>query len=374
MRSAEARIEYVLKGGGPESYRPTFTFFGFRYARVTIAGKASDRRASRSIPISSAITPDGGVHLGQSAGQPAGREHRLVAALQLHRGADRLPAARRAAGLDRRRAGLCAAPPATCTRARAFSRKYVRDVMADQRADGAIPHVVPDPTRNHEDTIPGFYGSTGWGDAICVIPWRSTTHYGDRGIVEEALPAMVEVDRLRLVDQQWSDRPSAARTGAARGFTFGDWLQPQRRLAAKAAARPSATTPRRRSTSTSPSTLAAEIAAHRRRCRRWPQRMDERAAAVKAAFAREFITPSGRLAYDDQTSYALAILHDLIPAELLPAAKRLLQGDASPAPRAASAPASSARRRCCRRWSRSASRSWPRQSSCRRRCPAGSTR
>jgi alpha-L-rhamnosidase len=49
--------------------------------------------------------------------------------------------------------------------------------------------------------------------------------------------------------------------------------------------------------------------------------MSERAEAVREAFAREFITPSGRLCYDDQTSYALAILHDLIPAELLPAAK-----------------------------------------------------
>ena len=48
---------------------------------------------------------------------------------------------------------------------------YVRDLIADQRPDGAIPHVVPDPTRNHEDEIPGFYGSTGWGEAICVIPW-----------------------------------------------------------------------------------------------------------------------------------------------------------------------------------------------------------
>ena len=49
--------------------------------------------------------------------------------------------------------------------------------------------------------------------------------------------------------------------------------------------------------------------------------MSDRAAQVKKAFAHEFVTPSGRLAYDDQTSYALAILHDLIPPELLPAAR-----------------------------------------------------
>jgi alpha-L-rhamnosidase len=52
------------------------------------------------------------------------------------------------------------------------------------------------------------------------------------------------------------------------------------------------------------------------------RRMQDRAEGVKAAFAREFITPSGRLAYDDQTSYALAFLHDLIPPEHQEAARR----------------------------------------------------
>jgi len=52
------------------------------------------------------------------------------------------------------------------------------------------------------------------------------------------------------------------------------------------------------------------------------KRMTERAESVRTAFQHEFITPSGRLCYDDQTSYALAILHDLIPADKLPAASR----------------------------------------------------
>ena len=50
--------------------------------------------------------------------------------------------------------------------------------------------------------------------------------------------------------------------------------------------------------------------------------MEARAAEVKRAFAQEFITPSGRLGYNDQTSYALAFLWDLIPAEHVEAAKR----------------------------------------------------
>lgn len=54
MRSAETRLEYVLKGEGSEDYRPTFTFHGFRYVRVTIEGKAKITSIV-SVPITSAI-------------------------------------------------------------------------------------------------------------------------------------------------------------------------------------------------------------------------------------------------------------------------------------------------------------------------------
>src|SRR5690606_21115935 len=56
MRSAEARAEYVLKGGAAESYRPAFTFSGFRYAGVAISGTATITAIEMG-PISSAITP-----------------------------------------------------------------------------------------------------------------------------------------------------------------------------------------------------------------------------------------------------------------------------------------------------------------------------
>ena len=68
-------------------------------------------------------------------------------------------------------------------------------------------------------------GSTGWGDAICVIPLVLHDRYADRDIVVEALPAMA----------RWNDFVFSISNGpivrppkewGARGFTFGDWLQP----------------------------------------------------------------------------------------------------------------------------------------------------
>jgi alpha-L-rhamnosidase len=57
-RTAAATIEYVLKGGAPESFTPFFTFQGFRYARVTVGGRA-EVTSIVSVPISSAQVATG---------------------------------------------------------------------------------------------------------------------------------------------------------------------------------------------------------------------------------------------------------------------------------------------------------------------------
>ena len=309
MRSAEARLEYVLKGRGPEAYKPAFTFFGFRYARVTIDGKAS-LNSIVSIPITSAIERTGHISTGNSLA------NRLVENTVWSQRSNFIEVPTDCPQRDERLGWTGDAQvfaPIACYLhdSKRFLTKWLRDVTADQRPGGEIPHFSPDPTRLHEDKLPGFYGSTGWGDAICVVPWVLWTHYGDRSILAETLPAMV-----KWVDFVWSisDGPIVRppRGSSKRGFSFGDWLQPggptekplptigddaaatiylyiSSKLTAQAAA-----------------VLGDEATA---------TRMHERAAKVKAAFANEFVTPSGRLAYDDQTSYALAFLHDLIPQD-----------------------------------------------------------
>ena len=314
-RSAEARIDYVLKGGGLETYAPAFTFFGFRYARVTLKGKAR-LKSIVSIPITSALRPTGAL----TTGNPL--VNRLVENTIWSQRSNFIEVPTDCPQRDERLGWTGDAQvfaPTACYLfdSRAFLAKFVRDMMADQRAGGEITHVSPDPTRGHEDIAPGFYGSTGWGDAICVIPWTLWTHYGDKGILRESLPAMV-----RWADFVWSISegpvPRTPRDWKGRGFSFGDWLQPGG--------------PTEKPLPTIGDEAAATIYLHIA-CdltakaagvlgdKATQKRMNGRAAAVRKAFAHEFVTPSGRLAYDDQTSYALAILHGLVPAAKLDAAK-----------------------------------------------------
>jgi alpha-L-rhamnosidase len=315
MRSAETLIEYTLKGGGDETYKPTFTFFGFRYVRVTIAGKATIKSIV-SIPITSAIAPAGSF----TSASPL--VNRLVQNTIWSQRANFIEVPTDCPQRDERLGWTGDAQvfaPTACylNDSHAFLAKWLRDVMADQRADGGISHVSPDPYRDHPEINGKFYGSTGWGDAIVIVPWVLYEHYGDTGILKETLPAM-----LRWNDYVWglSDGPIVRTTSGwgDKNFTFGDWLQPKTdflksfpTMGDDAAATIYLYISSALIARVAAVTGDADIA----------RRYGDRAAAVKTAFQKEFITGSGRLAYDDQSSYALAFLHDLIPAEHIEAAK-----------------------------------------------------
>lgn len=315
-RTADARIEYVLAGTGEEHYRPYFTFQGYRYARVTIEGDAKLIDIV-SVPISSVTEVKSGFTSGNAL------VNRLFLNTLWSQRANFIEVPTDCPQRDERLgwtgdAQVFAGTAAYLGEVQGFFHKWVRDLMVDQREDGAVPHVCPDPTRLDPTNYPGFYGSTGWGDAIWMVPWQLYLHYGDTAFLEEVLPSMV-----KWVDFVWSisDGPivSPPREWGARGFSFGDWLQPK-----GPSAKPlptmgddAAATVYLHIAAKAVSDIArivgkSDIA----------DRMAGMADQVKAAFANEFVTPSGRLAYDDQTSYALAIVHDLIPVDKFDAAKR----------------------------------------------------
>ncbi|WEK06715.1 MAG: family 78 glycoside hydrolase catalytic domain [Candidatus Devosia phytovorans] len=319
-RTAEARTEYTLAGQGEETYRPHFTFHGFRYARITIEGKA-EVSGVISVPISSVTEVKSGFTSG----------NKLVDRLFLNtvwsqRG-NFIEVPTDCPQRDERLgwtgdAQVFAGTAMYLAEAQGFFQKWMRDLMVDQRADGAVPHVVPDPTRLQPEHYPGFYGSTGWGDAVYVVPWQLYLHYGDTDFLAEALPAMI-----KWVDFVWSisDGPivSPPREWGDRGFSFGDWLQPK-----GPSAKPLPTIGDD-AAATIYLHIAAKSVAEIARIvgdTATAQRLATMAEQVRIAFASEFITASGRLAYDDQTSYALAIVHDLIPAEKLAAATRYFKG------------------------------------------------
>lgn len=102
----------------------------------------------------------------------------------------------------------------------AFYRKYLRDIWTEQKEfGGRVGHVAPSFFKDY-NTFGAFWqgGSCAWGDAAVIIPWTLYEHYGDAAILEECYKSMAG-----WID--WVDRTVLNKDGLWEyGFKFGDWL------------------------------------------------------------------------------------------------------------------------------------------------------
>lgn len=315
-RSARAELRYILSGDGEETYTPLFTFMGFRYARVTLEGDVS-LLSIEMVPISSVPVAAGGITTGVAA------VNRLVENTIWSQRSNFIEIPTDCPQRDERLgwtgdAQVFAGTACWLADSERFLIKYLRDVMHDQRENGAVPHFSPDPTRLHPiDERGDWAGSTGWGDAIVIIPWQLYLHYGNREVLAECFPAMIKwLDYLWGISDGPIIRPPAV--WGEHGFTFGDWLQPvgDNRKPRPTVADDCAATLYHFISTDLASRIAGIIGLVDE-----AQRLGKRAEEIRAAFRHEFFAPSGRIAHNDQTSWALAFLYGLVPDEYQEAAK-----------------------------------------------------
>lgn len=182
-----------------------------------------------------------------------------------------------------------------------FFAKWMRDVSADQGADGSIPHVVPNVLG------PKAGASTGWADVITILPWNTYLAYGDKKILEDEYASMknwVGYMQAQSKNDLWQS-----------GSHFGDWLF----------YRPFDDNDGR-SAVTDKNLIAqcfyansvqivintakllgktADVATY-----------ENLLTKVKEAFLKEYLTPNGRLVSGTQTAYVLALNFDMLPEQL----------------------------------------------------------
>jgi alpha-L-rhamnosidase len=318
LRKAKATLTYTLKGGGPETFEPHFTFFGFRY--VAVSGFPGE------------VTPEAltGVVVHSDMARASTFEASKPLVNQLHHN---IVWGQKGNFLD---------VPTDCPQrderlgwtgdAQAFSRtaafnmdvasfftKWLGDVAADQFPSGAVPHVVPDVLPQFAGRDPA--GAAGWADAATIIPWNMYLVYGDRRILERQYASMerwVGYQKTRAGDDFiWEG-----------DFHFGDWLA---FASAGMAANdyPGATTGK--------DFIATAFFAHSTDLLRQTAlvlgkaddaaRYTDQLAKIKAAFQKEFVTEGGRVGEGTQTAYALALQFDLLPETMRPLAARKLAED-----------------------------------------------
>lgn len=309
-RSARAEIIYTLNGCGEEEYAPSFTFMGFRYARVTITGEA-ELTHIEMVPISSVPDVKGGFQCGEEA------INRLVLNTIWSQRSNFIEVPTDCPQRDERLgwtgdAQVFANTACWLADSQYFLKKFLRDVIKDQRDNGAISYFSPDTTRVRPEIVSGDWaGSTGWGDCITLIPWQIYLHYADEEVLVECLPAM-----LKWLDYLWniSNGPiiKPPPEWGAHGFSFGDWLQP---IGDNRKPRPTIADDCAATIYHYISTDITQKIAQILGKTEIEQQLYERANIIRDAFINEYFSPSGRIAHNDQTSWAFAFLYNLVPAE-----------------------------------------------------------
>jgi alpha-L-rhamnosidase len=199
-----------------------------------------------------------------------------------------------------------------------FSTKWLRDVAADQWADGTVANISPcPPAEGQYSPMARLNGSAGWGDAVVIVPWELYRAYGDERILAEMWPAMVSwMDRTeRMADSfLWNT-----------GFHWGEWLVPDEEPLPFEAF----LTADRSDVATAyfahSARLMARIAAVLGRTGD-AARYRTLAENVADAWRRAFLDATGRLTPGNQANYVRSLAFDLIPESLRPAvANRLVE-------------------------------------------------
>jgi len=211
LRSAKATDVYILRGGGPETFEPHFTYHGFRYVEVTGYPGVPDLDAITGIVVHSALPETGSF----TTSDP--RLNRLWENILWTQRANLYGIPTDCPQRDERMGWMGDAQVFWRTASynmdmAAFGEKWMADVRDGQDADGCFPNFAP----NFLGVL--TCGAPGWADAGVIIPWTAWHQYGDTRVVAEQWDAMEHYMRF-IADSNpnflWLRR---------KAVQFGDWL------------------------------------------------------------------------------------------------------------------------------------------------------
>lgn len=300
LRAARQEIRYTLKGGGDEVYEPHLTFMGFRYVRIQGYSGRLQPGDLTATALYSDMEPTGEFEC----------SHPLVNQLQHNiqwgQKGNFLDVPTDCPQRDERLgwtgdAQVFARTAAYNMNVASFFSKWLKDLAADQRDDGAVPFVIPNVLNENAAA------SAGWADAATIIPWTMYQAYGDRRFLKdqyESMKAWVAFMEHQSTDFLWN-----------KGFHFGDWLfyRPVDDNDGRSAV-------------TDKYLIAQSFFIHSTRllinaARVMGKADDEKKYTgllehLKNAYLREYVTPNGRLVSGTQTAYVLALNFDILPVHL----------------------------------------------------------
>lgn len=191
LRSAKQTIRYICKGDKKETYRPWFTFQGFRYVKVMAYPGEINLKNFTACVVYSDMEQTGSFR----CSNPLLNQlwHNILWGMK----GNFLDIPTDCPQRDER-LGWTGDAQVFCRTAsflmntNNFYSKWLADVSADQTKDGAVPHVVPDILTENTEGDWGLEeevlaGASGWADAAVILPWVMYLTYGDKAILERQI-------------------------------------------------------------------------------------------------------------------------------------------------------------------------------------------
>lgn len=209
-RSAKALYKYICKEG-LQTYKPSLTFYGFRYVRVDSCISNIDEKNFTAIAVHSHMKRTGQIE----SSDPL--LNRLFSNIIWGQKGNFLDIPTDCPQRDERLGWMGDAQVFIRTASYnydvlKFFKKWLNDVKAEQYKNGAVP-----------DFIPSIYPrkpriSTAWADAIAICPWQCYLTYGDTEILESLFEPICK----------WVDY--ITKTSTKKNLWFGgkhyaDWLE-----------------------------------------------------------------------------------------------------------------------------------------------------
>ena len=209
-RGAKALFTYTCKDG-KQTYKPTLTFYGFRYLRVdTFPGTIQPENVT-AVVVHSELQRTGYIE----SSDPM--LNQLFSNILWGQKDNFLDIPTDCPQRDERLGWTGDAQVFIRTASYNFNvlkffKKWLNDVKAEQFENGAVP-----------DFVPAFFPrdpqiSAAWGDAIAICPWQCYLTYGDTAILEELFTPVCK----------WVDYITATTTKPYLWFgatQYADWLE-----------------------------------------------------------------------------------------------------------------------------------------------------
>ena len=199
---------YIFNGDAEESYRPSFTFQGYRYLQL-FANNDLTIKSIRSIPVTSIARADerGTIETGNPD------VNKLIKNIRWGMYSNYLSVPTDCPQRDERHGWTADTQVFACSALYSadvynFLRKWMQDVR-DAQKNGKYPSVAP--WGNYMDCGLGKFG---WADAGIIVPWTAWRMTGDTKIIEENLASM----EIYMKVQQ------AAKGNLSLNANYSDWL------------------------------------------------------------------------------------------------------------------------------------------------------